>query len=132
MPRRSAKPLRYNDTYTIPPGTPFSMSNYIQHTNAHLFPDPESFDPARWLDSNSNKETSSKPLTNYLVPFSKGTRNCLGQHLAWAELYIGLATVFRKVEFELWETGPEAVGVASEYFVPLPEEGTKGVRVVVT
>ncbi len=56
---------------------------------------------------------------------------CLGLHLAWAELYIGLANVFRKVDFELWETGKDAVEIKRESFVPLPGLGTKGVRVVV-
>ena len=55
----------------------------------------------------------------------------MGLNLAWAELYIGLATVFRRVDFELFETGPEAVSVTSEYFVPLPPTETKGVRVTV-
>ena len=50
-------------------------------------------------------------------------------HLAWAELYIGLATLFRRAQLELFETGPEAVAMAREYVVPLPREGGRGVRV---
>ena len=56
---------------------------------------------------------------------------CLGQHLAWAELYIGLGSLFRRVDVELFETGRDAVEMAREYFVPLPVEGGKGVRFVV-
>lgn len=51
--------------------------------------------------------------------------------LAYAELYIGLATMFRELDFELVGTGRDAVDMAADYFVPLPKAGTKGVRVLV-
>lgn len=56
---------------------------------------------------------------------------CLGVNLAWAEMYIGLATIFRRVELELFETESDAVDMGREYFVPLPKKGSKGVRVLV-
>lgn len=114
------------------------MSSYIHHSNSTLFPEPHVFNPDRWLDNPKaaplqadTDAKATKPLKRYLVPFSGGTRVCLGMHLAWPELYIGLATIFRRVELELYETGPEAVTMAREFFVPLPREGTRGVRVLV-
>ena len=56
---------------------------------------------------------------------------CLGLNLAWAELYIGLATVMRRVRFELFETGVRDVCMAGEFFVPQAESGSLGVRVKV-
>ena len=133
LPRISPhKPVQYAG-WTIPPGTPFSMSNYLQH-NCAAFPNPQSFDPERWLTSKKvvvAEGREPKPMDRYFVPFSRGTRNCLGQHLAMAELYIGLATAFRRLDLELFETGEEAVTLARDFFVPLPEVGTKGVRVIV-
>ena len=133
LPRISKhKAIQYG-TYSIPPGTPFSMSSYIQHTSP-VFNDCFAFNPDRWL---TNVKVASAPgreektLDRFLVPFSKGTRSCLGQHLAWAELYIGLASLFGRVDLELFETGLEAVTTAREYFVPLPAAETKGVRVTV-
>ena len=120
--------MRYSNRYTIPANTPFSMTSYIQHTNPVLFPDPQTFNPDRWLNNAKAAPLYEKPLSRYLVSFSKGTRICLGIHLAWAEMYIGLATVFRRVRMELFETGPEEVVMTREYFVPLPKEGGKGVR----
>ena len=52
-------------------------------------------------------------------------------HFANAEMYIGLATVFRRVEMELWETKRDAVDMAADFFVPIPKPKTKGVRVTV-
>ena len=133
LPRISRhKHIQYG-AYSIPPGTPFSMSSYIQHTSS-VYTDPFTFDPDRWLTMTkvaSAPGREEKSLDRFFVPFSKGTRWCLGQNLAWAQLYIGIATLFRKVDLKLFETGPEAVGAAREYFVMLPAPETKGVRVTV-
>ena len=40
-----------------------------------LFVDPTDFCPGRWLDAASRNEN----LERWLMPFSRGTRNCLGQ-----------------------------------------------------
>ena len=133
LPRISKhKAIQYG-TYSIPPGTPFSMSSYIQHASP-VFNDCFTFNPDRWLTTvkvASAPGREEKSLDRFFVPFSKGTRSCLGQHLAWAELYIGLATLFGRVDLELFETRPEAVTIAREYFVPLASAETKGVRVTV-
>ena len=100
--------------------------------HSDVFADSQTFNPDRWLNNKPVAGSDSqKPLSRYLVPFGKGTRNCLGHNLAWAELYIGLAHVFRRVDFELFETGRESVVMAREFFVPQPAPETKGVRVLV-
>lgn len=42
------------------------------HHNSTVFPEPEKFNPGRWLADNSVE------LEKYNVAFSKGTRNCIG------------------------------------------------------
>ena len=39
--------------------------------------------------------------------------------------------MFRRVDFDLFETGRETVEMAREFFVPQPGLETKGVRVLV-
>ena len=58
-------------TMLIQPQTPVSMTGSLIHDNPSIFPDPRSFKPERWLQSESG-------LHKYLVPFSRGTRQCLG------------------------------------------------------
>ena len=99
--------------------------------HSEVFPQSQVFNPDRWLNKATANNEGQKPLTRYLVPFSRGTRNCVGQNVAWAELYIGLAHVFRRVDLELYETGKETVEMAREFFVAQPDVETKGVRVVV-
>lgn len=121
-------PITYK-SYVIPPNVPFSMSSYLQHRDPNIFPEPDAFRPERWLDN--PKAASGKPLSRYLVPFGKGPRMCLGMNFASVELYIGLATVFRKLDLELYETERDAVDMAADYFVPIPKSGTEGVRVMI-
>ncbi|KAK5126470.1 hypothetical protein LTR85_010706 [Meristemomyces frigidus] len=95
--------------YIIPRGTSVSMSTYIQHRNQELFPDPETFNPDRWLGKDSSR------LERYLVNFSKGTRGCLGINLAKAEIFLTLATVFRRFDLELFETDRSDVDAAHDF-----------------
>lgn len=63
------------------------------HFNPELFPSPQEFRPERWLDNPG--------LDNWLVSFSRGPRSCLGINLAWMELRLSFAYVFRRFDMEL-------------------------------
>ena len=59
----------------IPRGTPISMTSMINHFDKELFPNPDNFDPERWLvDGQPNYK-----LARFLISFSKGSRGCLGE-----------------------------------------------------
>jgi len=126
LPRVSPDaPLVYK-TWVIPPGTPVSMTSIFMHDNPENFPNPEVFDPSRWLNADSERR-----LDRYLVNFSKGTRSCLGINLARAEIYLTLAAVFHRCDMELYETDRSDVDVDHDYFNPSPRHGSKGVRVLI-
>lgn len=131
--------------FVIPRGTPMSMTSIFMHMNPEIFPRPKEFEPERWLDSSSspsaddgaspsaNDGAKKQNLSNYLVNFSKGTRGCLGQHLASAEIHLTLAAVFsgKRFELELYQTTREDVDVEHDFFNPQPKKGAVGVRVFV-
>lgn len=125
--------------YVIPRGTPMSMTSIFMHENPEIFPRPREFEPERWLDSCSPSSSSSgasskqHQLSNYLVNFSKGTRGCLGQHLASAEIHLTLAAIFsgKRFDLELYQTTREDVDVEHDFFNPQPKKGAVGVRVFV-
>ena len=50
--------------------------------------------------------------------------------LAYAELYMALATVFRRFSFELYETDISDVTLAHDFFLPSPKLSSRGVRVI--
>ena len=125
MPRVSpSAPLRYKD-WVIPPNTPVSMNNMDMHDDPSVFIEPKLFNPDRWLQSDSSV------LQKQLAPFCRGTRACVGMSLAYAEMYTTLATLFRRYEMVLFETGRVDVEVAHEYHIPQVRKGSKGVRVLV-
>ena len=118
--------LIYHD-YVIPAGTPVGMTSIFMHENPKYFPDPKAFKPQRWLKSSERNR-----LGKYLVNFSKGTRGCLGQHLAHAEIYLTLAAIFRRFDMELHLTSREDIDVAHDFFNPQARKGSEGLRVIVT
>lgn len=95
-----------------------SISSPFLHENPDIFSDPLTFNPDRWLQPNSRE------LENYLVPFSRGPRSCLGikyspsyfpipwlftcglhlYSLAWCELFITFANIFRHLDMEIFQT----------------------------
>ncbi|KIA75656.1 hypothetical protein HK57_00589 [Aspergillus ustus] len=131
----------------IPPGTPTSMTVYIVHHNETLFPDSHSFRPERWLQGDARIE-------KYLFGFGKGTRGCAGINLAYAEMTIALARVFRvygtgltteimvegekggelvKEEdcrgvLELYQTGDTEVECVGAMVLPRVASGLRGVK----
>ncbi|KAF9465444.1 cytochrome P450 [Collybia nuda] len=82
----------------VPANTVVSMGATFVHNNPQLFEDPMVFRPERWLNGHANG------LETFLVPFSKGPRSCIGINLAWCELYLIFANIFRKVEMKIYDT----------------------------
>jgi cytochrome P450 len=119
--------------WTIPPGTPVSMSAVLMHHDESIFPDSNEFRPKRWIED--------PRLDRYLVSFSKGSRSCLGINLAYAEMYLWLAGVFRRygspeVRFEtdegaleLFDTDISDADMWGDRFIPATKPGSKRVRI---
>jgi cytochrome P450 len=119
----SAPPSHHpGKTYTIPTGCVMGMSTPLMHHNETIFPDSYAFYPERWLDA-SDPSGKRKDLQRHFTSFGKGSRQCLGMNLAFAELYALIGMLFRRFEFELVNTTKENVMPAEEYFVPFPKGG---------
>ncbi|KAG7439845.1 cytochrome P450 [Guyanagaster necrorhizus] len=98
------------DGYSVPAGTVVGMGTSFVLMNEDMFPEPEVFNPDRWIESPS--------LDKYLVPFSKGPRACLGMNLAWCELYLVFGNLFRKFDMEIYETNSKDLSFRS-HFLPI-------------
>ena len=124
--------------YIIPPQTSIGMTSFHIHHDESIFPDAESFIPERWIENPG--------LSRFLVSFPRGSRSCLGINLAYAEIYLCQAAIFRRFgsggkngvrdegnecALELFETGLKDVQIAADFFVPTPVEGSEGIRIKV-
>ena len=59
--------------WRIPAGTPVGMTTLDMHFDEEYFPEPKRFIPERWVDPEDRKR-----LEKTYMPFSRGTRGCLG------------------------------------------------------
>ena len=85
--------------HNIPKGTLVAYSLYY---NKGLFSDPEEFKPERWLRENSKE---IHPFTS--LPFSHGSRSCIGRRFAELELQLALVGLLRSFRIE-WAGDPDA------------------------
>ena len=85
--RNIAAPMYELGDWRLPQGYSILISLLELHRDPQVYPDPERFDPQRFLDE--------KPNTFSWVPFGGGTRRCVGAAFANMELDVVLRTVLR-------------------------------------
>lgn len=86
------------DGWRVPAGSNVVVGIMALHTDPALWPDPERFDPDRFLPEHSR----GRDRWQYL-PFGAGPRSCIGDHFAMLEATLGLATIVRAVRVESLE-----------------------------
>ncbi|XP_020291918.1 cytochrome P450 4C1-like isoform X2 [Pseudomyrmex gracilis] len=82
-------------SYTIPSGTNIFININATHKDPNFWPNPEVFDPDRFLP----KECQSRHPYSYL-PFSAGPRNCIGQRYANLQLKVVIALLVQNFYLE--------------------------------
>ncbi|MFI9235660.1 cytochrome P450 [Streptomyces sp. NPDC053079] len=85
--RRTLHPVRLGDV-TLPEGAEVVYSPYGLQRDPRHFPDPERFDPDRWLP----ERNAAGPRGAY-VPFGAGVHQCIGDAFALTEITIALAVI---------------------------------------
>ncbi len=78
--------------WRIPKGYSVMVSIGQLHSNTDEFPDPDRFDPGRFV--------GNRPSTFAWVPFGGGTRRCVGAAFANMEMDVVLRTVLRNFTVE--------------------------------
>ena len=63
----------------LDPGIRISAQAYSLHRNADVFPDPESWKPARWLDASEERKAE---MGRWFWAFGSGGRMCVGSNFA--------------------------------------------------
>ena len=134
MARIAYEPLTYTPSshvtsansrksYTVPPGTPISITTLSSHTAKTVFPDLFTFNPERWLGDAGNERR------NFQMACGKGGRRCLGVELVRAELYLVTAALVKSFDMTLFQTDESDVAFLHDFQVAMPKLDPKGVRV---
>ena len=84
------------DGVNIPKGAHVLVSQYVTHRDPKYFPNPQQWQPKRWLDPNFEK---SLPKGAYF-PFGGGSRKCLGEYFAIAEARLILLMVAKRFRLD--------------------------------
>ena len=92
VPRRSTCATKLAG-YDIHAGTVVILSQYVTHHMAELFPEPERFDPDRWL--------RQKPSPFAYLPFGAGPRVCMGAAFSMQLFQIAVPAILRRFRLEL-------------------------------
>lgn len=89
--RRLHVPLRIGSR-DLPAGPVVAPCIYLAHRRPDLWPDPERFDPERFIGARIN------PVAFF--PFGGGTRRCIGAAFASYEMKVVLARIFSRVRLD--------------------------------
>lgn len=79
-----------HDGFIQPKGTSVNIHIFDVHRDPEIFPDPEKFDPDRFLPENCAGRSNFA-----FIAFSAGMRNCIGQRFAMLELKMVVSKLVR-------------------------------------
>lgn len=82
--------------WELEPGSIVVMSPYVTQHDARYFPDPERFDPDRWLP----ERAEGRPKFSFF-PFGGGARVCIGERFAWMEGVFLLTVILQRWKLTL-------------------------------
>jgi cytochrome P450 len=74
--------------WQLPAGVTVAPSIYLVHRRPDIYPNPESFEPERFLDGS--------PGTYTWIPFGGGVRRCIGGSFAHFEMQVVLAELVKR------------------------------------
>ncbi len=80
--------------YTLEPESNLVLSPYVIHRNPRYFPEPEAFNPDRFL---------VEPVKYSYLPFGVGPHMCIGQAFATLEMTLTLVVLLQHYQFILPE-----------------------------
>jgi cytochrome P450 len=104
-------------SYVIPPGTTLMASIYLVHTDPETYPDPDRFEPERFLEGT--------PEGAAWIPFGGGVRRCIGARFAELEMKVVLTQMLSTAR--LRPRGRSAEGFKRKRFTFAPAAGAAAV-----
>ncbi|XP_002715705.1 cytochrome P450 4X1 [Oryctolagus cuniculus] len=113
--RELSKPLTFPDGRALPAGMIVVLSIWGLHHNPAVWKNPKVFDPSRF-----SKENSAQRHPHAFLPFSAGSRNCIGQQFAMLELKVAIALIL--LRFKVAPASPTPLA-SSNHVILKPKNG---------
>lgn len=123
-------------TFVIPAGTGFGMTARLINRHLDIYDKPDEFRPDRYIEQPS--------LFSHQFSFFKGARQCIGLNLAYQELQIFVAGIFRKYDIydpsrekqngptlELYHTEERDIAMYGDCIMATQYPGSEGLRVII-
>ncbi|CAF0888894.1 unnamed protein product [Adineta steineri] len=95
LPRATTHDITFKNHF-IPKDTFILVNMWSAMKDEEQWPEPEKFQPERFLDENHNLQNVNHPA---MMPFSLGKRACTGEQIAKVQLFLILVSLFQKFEF---------------------------------
>lgn len=80
----------------LPKGCDVGVAAYAMHHDAKVYEEPFVYRPERW-------QGASHEQTTAFIPFSAGSRGCIGRSLAMREMMLAAATLLLRFDFRIAE-----------------------------
>ena len=87
------------ENYLIPKGITIAIEVFYIQRNPHTWERPNEYDPLRFQPANMEKHGPYD-----YIPFSAGSRNCIGQNFAMNEMKVVVGTIVSRFSLRLDET----------------------------
>jgi cytochrome P450 len=98
-----------------------SCQAFSEQRNPTIFPDPDHFNPQRWLDA--EKAGTSNAMHDQMTLFGKGARACLGRRIATMEIKVAVAAIVRNFDVEIGSAETDKDMAMTDHFVLIPKGG---------
>jgi cytochrome P450 len=92
------------------------MQCFTTQRDPSAFPEPEMWNPDRWLAGEISNE-----MKELFMPFSKGPRACLGKNMALMELKLTAATLILQMKVSVAPSTKDVDMEMQDHFLALPK-----------
>ncbi|XP_050502063.1 cytochrome P450 4C1-like isoform X2 [Diabrotica virgifera virgifera] len=113
--RKAGEDIKTMNGCVIPKGCMIYVDIFDVHRRPEIWEDPEKFDPDRFLP-----EATAKRSPFAYIPFSAGSRNCIGQKYAILELKVVLCGIIRHFILKS-EKRPDEIELSADIFLKVKD-----------
>lgn len=107
-----------NTNTTLEKGSLMMIPVYAIHHDAEWYPEPEVFDPNRFLPDEVQKRHHMS-----FLPFGEGPRNCIGLRFGMMQARVGLITLLKNFEITTCSKSIVPLVFSNKSLVLSPEGG---------